>query len=352
MTTPASQKYFMPPEWAPHDGCWMAWPCRKEIWGDGLKAARDAFAEVARAIARFEPVTMLAQSVDVADVSVKCGQDVKVMPMEIDDSWVRDTGPGFLIDGQGGMAGVVWRFNGWGGIHTPFDRDAQVARNILDALSLPRFEAPLVTEGGALHVDGEGTVICTEESLLDPARNPGMDKADVETVLAEYLGARKVIWLPGGLVGDETKGHVDNVACFARPGMVVAAHVQDESHPSHAVLAENLRILESETDAAGRRLEVVRLPLPRKPVVVDDEVLTASYVNFYRASGGIVMPEFDDDSDAVAARTLSRVFPSLEIVRIAATDIVRGGGGIHCITLQQPAPLPAADDNGAPRHGE
>lgn len=351
MPTPASRNYFMPAEWHPHDGCWMAWPCRREIWGDGMKAARAAYGEVAREISEFEPVTMLANPGDVADVSVRCGSGVKVMPMELDDSWVRDTGPGFVIDGRGAIAGVDWRFNGWGGVHTPFDRDADVARRMLVALSLTRFEAPLVTEGGALHVDGEGTAICTEESLLDRGRNPGLDRAGIEAVLIEYLGVRKVIWLPAGLVGDETKGHVDNIACFARPGMVLVADTDNKRDPSYAILKENIRILEGETDVAGRRLEVVRLPLPRRPVVADGEVLAASYVNFYRANRGVVIPGFDDDNDAVAARTLSRVYPSIEVVQVSANDILRGGGGIHCITLQQPTAVQTAGESKAGKEG-
>ncbi len=335
MTTPAAEGFAMPAEWRPHERCWMAWPCRQETWGDRLDDARDAYAAVAQAIAEYEPVTMVANPQDVAAASINCGRGVDVLPMDLDDSWMRDIGPTFLLDGKGGIAGSDWHFNAWGHKYDYFNNDARLAESLLDHLDIRRFDAPFILEGGAIHSDGEGTVLTTETVLLNPNRNPGMDKAETEKALCDWLGAVKVIWLPAGMHNDETDGHVDNLACFARPGVVLAASCPDEADPNYEILRANTEFLRASTDAKGRTLEVATIDQPTR---MDDhgERLASSYINFYIADRGIVMPSFEDRRDAAARRTIAQAFPYHKVTQVSAVDIIRGGGGIHCITQQQP----------------
>ncbi len=334
----------MPAEGDPHDRCWMAWPCRDALWGDGLLAAREAYASVAKAIAAFEPVTMIAPPALVENAAQLCGPAVEVTSLRlgdgwagIDDSWMRDTGPSFLVDGAGGIAGCDWRFNGWGGRYLRIEDDAALASRLLAQLNIKRFAAPFVLEGGAIHVDGDGTVLVTESVLLNANRNPGMDRQAMERHLAEWLGIRKVIWLPGGLAGDETDGHVDNVACFARPGVVLALTAADADDPNFESLRANRRVLEDECDAAGRRLEIVEIVQPTLRNRANAP-LAASYVNFYLANGGLIAPRLGIPADGPAADVLARAFPDRRVVQVDAMAIVLGGGGIHCITQQQPRP--------------
>ncbi len=333
---PADLGFFMPSEWMPHDRCWMAWPCRESLWGEGLGDARRAYAAVARAIAQFEPVTMAAPPDLVAEASLTCGGGIGVEPLELDDSWMRDIGPGFLLDGRGGLAGVHWRFNGWGGRYTPFERDEAVGGVLLDRLGVRRFVAPLVLEGGAIHVDGEGTLIAVEQCLVDEDRNPGQSRDDIEALLRAYLGVRKVIWLTGALEDDETDGHVDNVACFVRPGVVLALGCDDPRDSNYEALRGNIECLMSASDARGRPLEVVTVPQPRRRSHRGRR-MALSYVNYYVANGGVVMPAFEDPADKTARDVVSRLYPDRQVVQVPVLDIVVGGGGIHCITLQQPA---------------
>lgn len=335
MTTPATEGFFMPAEWHSHERCWMAWPCRQELWGDRLQDARDAYADVAQTVAEFEPVTMVANPADVATASMACGRGVDVLPMDLDDSWMRDIGPTFLLDSKGDIAGSDWRFNAWGNKYEYYNKDSRLAETLLEHLKIRRFDAPFVLEGGAIHHDGEGTVLTTESVLLNPNRNPGMDKADMEKALCDWLGAEKVIWLPAGYHYDETDGHVDNVACFGRPGLVIAASCPEEADPNYEILRANIEILRASTDARGRSLEVVTIDQPTR-MELDGKRLASSYVNFYIANGGIVMPSFEDRRDQAARRTISQVFPNHKVSQVCAVDIVRGGGGIHCITQQQP----------------
>jgi len=335
MGTPAALGFAMPAEWFRHARCWMAWPCRAELWGDGLEAAKEAYAAVARAIRRFEPVTMIARPSDAEAASVLCGPDVTVEAFPIDDSWMRDMGPTFLVDGKGGLAGCAWRFNAWGGKYDTYGEDAALAGRLLDRLGSPRFDAPFVLEGGAIHCDGEGTVLTTASVLLNPNRNPGFDRRAMGTLLRDWLGAEKTIWLDAGLVEDETDGHIDNLACFVGPGRLLALRAPAADDPNHSVLEANLAILRAETDAAGRRLRVEAVD---QPTLFDatGKPLAASYLNFYVANGGVVMPRFGLPEDDRAAVAVASAFPGRRVVQVDALPIVRGGGGIHCITQQQP----------------
>jgi agmatine deiminase len=337
MKTPTAGGFFMPAEWTPHKRCWMEWPCRTELWGDGLDDARTAYTDVAKAIAGFEPVTMIAIGAEVAEVSLRCGPGVACLPLAHDDSWMRDNGPTFLVDGKGGLAGVDWLFNAWGNKYQDYANDAAVAGAVLKHLSVPAYEAPMVLEGGSIHVDGEGTLLTSEQCLLNANRNPDLSRTQIENLLRDYAGVRQIIWLGQGLVDDETDGHVDNLACFVRPGVVLALSTDDPADANYGALQDNLARLHAAKDAAGRDLEVIEVPQPARRMDADGRRLALSYINFYIANGGIVMPSFEDAKDEAAFAIVSQCFPDRKVRQIPLLDIVRGGGGIHCITQQQPA---------------
>lgn len=343
MRRPAEDGFYMPAEWHPHKRCWMAWPCRTEVWGDGLDAAREAYASVAKAIAEFEPVTMVANPEDVAEVSLRCGSGVAALPLALDDSWMRDIGPSFVIDGKGGLAGIDWQFNAWGGKYKTYDKDAALAQALLDHTSITRHAAPLVLEGGSIHVDGEGTLLTSEQCLLNPNRNPNLTPKEIEELLSAYLGVRSFVWLGQGLVDDETDGHIDNLACFVRPGVVLALTTKDTADANYAALQDNLQRLRAARDAKGREFEVVEIEQPAAATDSDGRRIARSYINFYIANGGIVMPEFEDPKDDAAFATISKCFPNRAVRQVPAGDIVVGGGGIHCITQQQPEAAPAQE---------
>jgi agmatine deiminase len=336
LADPAAAGFRMPAEWAPHERCWMAWPCRAEAWNGRLREAKAAYAAVAQAIAAHEKLTMLARAEDVAEARTFCGAAIDVLAMPLDDSWMRDSGPTFLVDDSGEVAGADWQFNAWGNKFPPFDKDAEIAARLLDHLRLRAFRAPFVLEGGSIHVDGDGTVLTTEQCLLNPNRNPTLSRAEIEDNLRRWLGVSRVLWLGQGLENDHTDGHVDDIACFVRPGVVMAATCADPADANHAVLDDNLRRLRSARDAKGRTLDVVEMPLPARRDTGAGR-LVSTYLNFYIANGAIVAPSFDDPLDAAAAEILAKAFPDRRIVQVPALDIVEGGGGIHCITQQQPA---------------
>ena len=326
----------MAPDWVRHARCWMAWPCREAPWGGGLDEARRAYAEVAQAIARFEPVTMVARPELVAMASLYCGPGITILPLPHDDGWMRDVGPCFLSRTDGAIAGVTWNFNGWGEQHAEYAQDADLGRRVLDHLGVKRYQGPLVLEGGAIMVDGDGTCIAGVGSILDPKRNPGLSMAEAESELRQFLNVETIVWLPAGLVDDEAGGHVDNVAMFARPGLVLALTTEDKSDAAFSGLAENLDVLRAATDARGRELEVVPIPQPGARPRHDGRRLPLSHLNCYLANGAVIMPGFGGATDKAAARALAAAWPERELVPVDATDIVEGGGGIHGITLGQP----------------
>ncbi|PWC52333.1 agmatine deiminase family protein [Azospirillum sp. TSO22-1] len=343
MTTPAAEGLHMPGEWEPHARCWMAWPCRPETWPvpeedeevDRLEAARAVYAEVARAITRFEPVTMVCDPDDVAEASLACGPGIQILPIPISDSWIRDTGPSFVTGRNGRVAGVHWRFNAWGGNYPDCAKDQEVGRLVLEHLGQERFAAPLVMEGGSFHVDGQGTLLTTEQCLLNPNRNPSLSRAEIERHLRDFLGVSSIIWLGEGYQDDETDGHIDEIACFVRPGVVLALTTDDPTDANFKAFQDNLDRLKKARDAQGRELEVIPIQQPARRDQ-NGVRLTLSYTNLYVANGGVVMPAFEDPADDEAYRTVRRAFPDREVIQMAALDIVRGGGGIHCITQQQP----------------
>jgi agmatine deiminase len=358
-STPAADGFRMPAEFEPHAGCWMAWPQRPDNWRLAAEPAQLAFAAVAEAINVSDPVTMAVSDAEFEHCRELLSESIRVVELSSDDAWMRDIGPTFVLDQSGGRRGVDWRFNAWGGLdgglYFPWDRDERVARKVLEVGGAPRYRAPIVLEGGSIHVDGEGTVLSTEECLLNPNRNPGLARAEIEQTLCEYLGAERVIWLGRGLCGDETDGHVDNLACFARPGVVLLAWSADESDPQHAVCVDALERLSGASDARGRSLEVIRVPSPGPMTISAQEAagveamphtkprlagerMAASYVNFYTAATRIVFPLLDPSCDERAAAVLGECFPGREIVGVPGREILLGGGNIHCITQQLPAP--------------
>ncbi|MFL5992845.1 MAG: agmatine/peptidylarginine deiminase [Streptomyces sp.] len=334
--------YRMPPEWAPHERTWMAWPGPNPTFADDeeLAGARTAWASVARAVRRFEPVTVVHGPGDAESARALLGPDVELVERELDDAWMRDIGPTFVKDEEGRLAAVDWVFNGWGGQDwARWEHDSKIARRVADLAGVPVLSSPLVNEGGALHVDGEGTVLLTDTVQLGAGRNPGWTRAQVEAEVHAKLGTTKAIWLPRGLTGDYgtygTQGHVDIVAAFARPGVVVA-HVQpDPAHPDHEVTREIIGILASETDARGRRLEVVEVPAPTV-LEADGHWADYSYINHYLCNGGVVLCGFDDPRDELAAGIFRRLFPRRTVTLVDARTIFASGGGVHCITQQQP----------------
>ncbi|HTH98031.1 MAG TPA: agmatine deiminase family protein [Stellaceae bacterium] len=342
--SPAAEGFFMPAEWRRHAGTWMAWPAREAIWHGKIDRAYAGYAVVACTVNRFEPVTVLARPQDVEIARMACGGLVKVEACDLDDSWMRDIGPSFLINKAGDeVAGVDWRFNAWGGKWPDCAQDAEVARFILEQAGIRRFEAPFVLEGGSIHVDGQGTILTSEQCLLNPNRNPSLSREAIEAHLKAWLGGSQVIWLGEGLENDDTDGHVDNLACFARPGMVLAASCFDRSDANYEPLAENIARLREARDAQGNPLQVVELPIPAKRVTEAGR-LALSYVNSYICNDAVLVPAFEDRMDRIAVEILRDVFPSRSVVQIPALDILQGGGGIHCITQQQPAlrPKPAS----------
>jgi agmatine deiminase len=337
---PADLGLTMPAEWAPHARCWMAWPKRVELWGKHLEAAREDYVRVARAIARFESLTMLADPEDVADARLRCGPSIIVVSMPIDDSWLRDSGPTFVVDAAGKRAAAAFTFNAWGGKYQPHDKDATLGERIAALAELPVFRSKLGVEGGGFLSDGEGTLITAETCVLNPNRNPGWTKAEAETELRAMLGVQKVIWLPGDVTDTETDGHVDGYVAYIKPAAVLCEVVADPLDPRYSIMAENRRVLEVETDARGRRFELIPIAeAPRSAVPHGQDGYCRSYVNFYIANGAVIAPAYGIAEDASVFETLRRVYPDREVVPVALRDLFRGGGGIHCITQQEPSSL-------------
>jgi agmatine deiminase len=324
----------MPAEWAPHERCVMAWPTRASMWGDQLVGAKRAYAATARAIARHEPVLMVARPGDKPDVLAECGSDVDIEIVEwpIDDSWARDIGAIVVTDpATGRRAAVQFAFNAWGEKFTPYDEDARFAARMGEHLGLERYDArPFVLEGGAITVDGAGALITTEEVLLNPNRNPSLSRADVEAALHRWLGAERVIWLPFGLVeDDDTDGHVDNVAAFVAPGVVVAQTTSDRANPNYERLQRNRAVME----AAGLDVRVIDV-LPYAEVA--GETVVVPPTNFYLCNGGAVVPVVDGEQGDAALSAVRVALPDRDVVGVPGAVLGFGGGGVHCITQQVP----------------
>lgn len=358
-SNPRADGFYMPAEFAQQKQVWMVWPERPDNWRLGAKPAQAAFTAVAEAIAQFEPVTVCASAAQYENAVSRLTHDnIKVVEITTDDAWVRDTGPTFVINNAGEVRGVDWTFNAWGGfdggLYWPWHRDDQVALKIINIEGVKRYRAEgFVLEGGSFHVDGEGTLITTEECLLNKNRNPNLSREQIEATLRDYLDIQKVIWLPDGLHNDETDGHVDNFCCYVRPGEVLLAYTDDINNPNYGRVKKAVEALNTAIDAKGRKLIVHHMPLPSAIHATQEECdgvdlcegsqarspdvrLAGSYVNFLIVNGGIIAPKFEDPMDAEAEAILQRLFPDRKVVMVPGREILLGGGNIHCITQQQP----------------
>ncbi len=357
-STPRTDGFRMPAEFEAHAGCWMLWPERSDNWRLGAKPAQKAFTAVASAIAEFEPVTMGASAGQFLNARQMLPAHIRVVEMSYNDSWMRDCGPTFVVNPDGLVRGIDWDFNAWGGLedglYFPWDQDDLVPQKVMNIERIDRYKAQsFVLEGGSIHVDGEGTLITTEECLLNHNRNPHLTRAEIETCLADYLNLEKIIWLGQGTYNDETNGHVDNLCCFIRPGVVALTWTDDKNDPQYAISSDAFERLSKVVDAKGRKLEIHKIHQPN-PILIttaesegvdavegtlprqEGDRMAASYINFYIANGGVVMPTFGDPHDAPAQAKLEALFPDRRVLGVPAREILLGGGNIHCITQQQP----------------
>ncbi len=347
----------MPAEFERHSGCWMLWPERPDNWREGAKPAQAAFAAIAAAISSGEPVTVGASAAQFQNARARLPASVRVLEVSSNDAWIRDSGPTFLIDAKGRRRGVDWTFNAWGGLngglYFPWDRDDEVAQKVLEIEGADRYRTPFVLEGGAIHVDGQGTCLTTEECLLNPNRNPDMSRADIEEQLHRYLAVSKVIWLDRGVFLDETGGHIDELACFTAAGHVALTWTEDRSDPQYEISADAYQRLRRAKDARGRELTIHKIHQPGPLYMTAAEAagidirtgtrprragdrLPASYINFYIANRCVVMPQYDKRRDAAAMRILQKLFPRRKVLGVATREVLLGGGNIHCITQQVP----------------
>lgn len=357
VSTPKNDGFRMPGEHESQSMVWIAWPERTDNWRYGGKPAQQVFVNVAKAIAEVTPVTMAVSAAQYGNARRLLPDHIRVVEMTTNDSWMRDIGPSYLVNDQGERRGVDWEFNAWGGLvdglYFPWDRDDQVASKICEIEGDASYRAPIILEGGSIHVDGEGTLFTTEECLLHPSRNPHLSKEQIEEVLKGYLAVEKVVWIPRGLYNDETNGHVDNLIHVVRPGEVVLSWCDDENDPQYEISREAFKILSETTDARGRKLVVHKMVIPGPLYIRDDEAdgidscvgmgreagerLAASYANYLITNNRIILPLLDPAKDGDAVALLRDLYPGFEVVGVEAREILLGGGNIHCITQQVPA---------------
>ena len=328
MTSPKSQGYRMPAEWTPHLRTWMMWPSREMMWDD-MDATCQSYTNVAHAIRKHEPLTMLVRAKDVATARNYLGSDIDILESPIDDSWCRDAGPCFVTNADHQRAGVSFRFNAWGGNYDPYDGDDAAAEAILTAAGVPMFQSDLIAEGGGISVDGRGTILTTETCFPNANRNPDWTRDQIETELMEMLGGTKVIWLPGSDLEEETNGHVDGIAQFVAPGVVMVEAGDPNGDAWDKVNAANIAALEGQTDATGQPLKLVPLPYAKGDFPHPD-MFCSSYVNSYICNGGEIMPAYGTAEDDIVAETFRDLFPGRDIERVNIDHIAIGGGGIHC----------------------
>ena len=344
MITPKEKKYYMPAEWYPHKCCWMQWPYNNPnhngygaipSWSHfDFEKGRLAWANVANSIVKFEQVKMITHPDEIRKAKKLLDSKIEIIEFKIDDCWARDSGAIFLLNDKNMLGGIDWEFNGWGKFK-PYDSDNKIAKFMIENSSATYFKNNMVLEGGSIHVDGEGTLLTTEQCLLNKNRNPKLSKKEIENNLKEYLNINKIIWLKNG-TDEGTDGHVDNIACFVKPGTILSLSCKDKNDPFYEKINENLEILKTSTDSKGRRLNIIELEMSYKRLIPNDDE-PSSYINFYIANNGIVMPSFEDEKADYNAKTIVQsIFPDRKIISINGIDISMGGGNVHCITQQQP----------------
>ncbi len=351
---PAREGWVLPPEWAPHEATWIAWPRLEDTWRPCFDSIPAVFADLALALAPGEEVRVLVEDSAMETAARDClarrapggaaPAAIRFFHAPNNDSWIRDYGPLFLTRGGGGEGGgpllLDWEFNAWGAKEEgyEFDLDNETPRRIADWLGLERRAPGRILEGGAIEVDGEGLLLTSESCLLNPNRNPGMSREEVEAMLRDWLGARKILWLGRGVEGDDTEGHVDELARFVAPGVVLATVEPDPQDVNYEALRDNRERLARMRDLAGRPLTVLELEMPG-PVVLAGRRLPASYLNFYIGNAAVVVPQFGwPERDRAALERLAALFPTRRIVGIPCAEMTLGGGALHCVTMQQPRP--------------
>ena len=341
---PKDKNYIMPAEWEQHECCWMQWPhdnpefnsyAEVPTWSHfDIEKGRIAWSNVANAISNFEQVKMIVHPNNIVNSSKLLNEKVEILSFVNDDAWARDSGAIFLLNKEKKLGGVDWEFNGWGKF-SPYDSDNKIAKFMIEEAKATYFKNDMILEGGSIHTDGEGTLLTTEQCLLNKNRNPELSKEQIEKNLKDYLGVNKIIWLKNG-TDEGTDGHVDNIACFVAPGKILALSCLDKHDSFYDQINENLEILKTSVDSRGRTLEIIELEMSYKRLIPNDNE-PSSYINFYIANKGVVMPSFDDEkADKNAQKIVQKTFPDRKIIVINGIDISMGGGNVHCITQQQP----------------
>jgi agmatine deiminase len=340
--TPAKLGYRMPAEWHRHSATWLAWPTDPLTWPDRVPQVEEIFLQMMAALTPYETVNLLVDD-EATEQAVRrrssfaAVENIRFQRIPTADSWIRDYGPNFLSDDKGGLAYNDWIFNAWGNKYEELKKDNSIPSRLESILNVPRFEPGIVMEGGSIEVNGAGVVVTTEQCLLNPNRNPHLDRAQIEQYLRTYLGVEKVLWLGEGIVGDDTDGHVDDIARFVSPGTIVCALEEDPADPNYKPLHDNFKRLQHATDTRGKPFELITLPMPGI-VGSRKSRLPASYANFYIANGVVLVPVFGHTNDPRALQTIQRLFPDRRVLGINCEPIVWGMGAIHCVTQQQPEP--------------
>ncbi|MGY4105515.1 agmatine deiminase [Ignavigranum ruoffiae] len=357
-TTPKKDGFRMPGEFEKIEKIWMVWPERPDNWRLGAKPAQKVYVEVAKAISEFAPVTMCVSDNQYLNARAHLPENIRVVEISNNDAWVRDSGPTFVINDNGEIRANDWKFNAWGGLvdglYFPWDEDDKVAMKICEIEGVDSYRTDdFVLEGGSISVDGEGTLLTTEMCLLSEGRNPHLNKEQISEILKEHLNLEKIIWLKDGIDPYETNGHIDDVACFVKPGEVACIYTEDKNHPFYQVSQDAYNTLINSTDAKGRKLVVHKLCVTKQPCYLkgadsidfvpgtlsreEGEVSIASYMNFLIVNKGIILPQYGDENDELAIKQVQEMFPEYKIVAVMTEEVAYGGGNIHCITQQQPA---------------
>jgi agmatine deiminase len=347
MPTLAELGYRMPAEWHRHSATWLTWPKDSETWPDRVPQVEEIYLRMMAALAPHETVNLIVDDEETeASVRERCAfpdaENIRCHQIPTVDSWIRDYGPNFLLNDKGGLAYNDWIFNAWGNKYEELKKDDSIPARLERLLQVPRFEPGIVMEGGSIDVNGAGCLLTTEQCLLNPNRNPHLSKDEIEQYLKSYLGIEKVLWLGEGIVGDDTDGHIDDVARFVAPDVIVCALEEDPQDANYKLLQDNLRRLRTMTDVKGRPFEIVTLPMPgvvggTSTCARDLDRLPASYANFYIANNVVLAPIFGHANDARAVEVFQNVFPDRRVVSINCEPLVWGMGTIHCVTQQQPA---------------
>lgn len=337
---PAALGYRWPAEWEPHAATWLSWPRNPNTWPGKFGPVPEKFAAFVRLLAEFEPVQILAGGADVmrqARDLLGSHPNVVLHDIETNDAWCRDHGPTFLSGPPGLPPALVdWEYNAWGGKYPPFDKDNAVPNQIAELTGRRRFVPGIVLEGGSIDGNGAGTILTTEQCLLSPSRNPHLSRIEIERYLANFLGTKMVLWLSGGeIAGDDTDGHIDQLARFVNSTTIVAPLERDAKDDNYNPLRENFEQLQCMPDQDGRAFAIVPLPMPRAKYH-DGQRLPAGYCNFYIANGLVIVPQFDDPADAVAVATLARLFPDRQVRGLDSLDLIWGLGSFHCLSQQEP----------------